>query len=311
MTELTKNNFCQFGFNEGTFNARLSPSDSFWVKYSACQRTAYDWRTECILAAHEIYQRAGRDLRICMSGGIDSEIVAESFRFARIPFKVVILRKQPDLNLHDISWAIAYCENFQIPYEFLDLNVHEFLNSQEFFDIGKQANCNYSGIVEQIKLMEMVCLKGLFPVLGAGDLQIKRIENSWRMALNEDYWSLFFYQLQKNYSAVSRFFHWTPELIYSYLNDSVVKSIYLNQQPMLLDYKPLKFEIVKQYFNVQNRRKYFGFEKYQKLNQAQATKLSEMNPKMNSLLYLNVQSVLSQLEPDNTEVIGLRLLEVK
>lgn len=58
---------------------------------------------------------------ITMSGGIDSELVAETFYQLNIPFRVVIQRLLKGMNDIDIMYAVKFCKQRSIPYTIIGL----------------------------------------------------------------------------------------------------------------------------------------------------------------------------------------------
>lgn len=68
---------------------------------------------------HSIYQG---EYVITMSGGIDSELVAETFYQLNIPFRVLIQRLFKGANDYDIMYAVKYCKKRSIPYKIIGLS---------------------------------------------------------------------------------------------------------------------------------------------------------------------------------------------
>lgn len=64
---------------------------------------------------------------ITMSGGIDSEFVAETFYKLNIPFRVLIQRLFKGANDYDIMYAVKYCKERSIPYKIIGLGIDKFL----------------------------------------------------------------------------------------------------------------------------------------------------------------------------------------
>tara|TARA_A100001015_G_C14962995_1_gene701738 strand:- start:182 stop:1114 length:933 start_codon:yes stop_codon:yes gene_type:complete len=64
---------------------------------------------------------------ITMSGGIDSELVAETFYQLNIPFRVLIQRLFKGANDYDIMYAIKYCKQRSIPYNLIGLSFDKFV----------------------------------------------------------------------------------------------------------------------------------------------------------------------------------------
>jgi len=64
---------------------------------------------------------------ITMSGGIDSEIVAETFYRLNIPFRVLIQRLFKGANDYDIMYAVKFCKERSIPYKIIGLSFDKFV----------------------------------------------------------------------------------------------------------------------------------------------------------------------------------------
>ena len=62
---------------------------------------------------------------VSMSGGIDSEVTAETFYQLRIPFRVLIQRLFKGANDHDIIFAVKYCKDRNIPFKVVDLSLEK------------------------------------------------------------------------------------------------------------------------------------------------------------------------------------------
>jgi hypothetical protein len=79
------------------------------------------------------------DYVITMSGGIDSEVTAETFYQLGIPFRVLILSLFDGMNRGDIIWAVKWCKDRNISYNIVKLSFDEFVNStiQQAIECGQ------------------------------------------------------------------------------------------------------------------------------------------------------------------------------
>jgi hypothetical protein len=66
---------------------------------------------------------------IALSGGIDSEITAETFYQLGIPFEVISLSLFGGKNFYDLLFVKHFCQQRKIPYSFVDLDLKTFINS--------------------------------------------------------------------------------------------------------------------------------------------------------------------------------------
>lgn len=220
---LTQNNHFKFGFKED-FDDRTCQEDNFYISLTRCTRMPYDWRTECIMAAKQIATRANQPIRVLMSGGIDSEVVALSFLFARITFKVSIVRFKNDWNLHDIIWAVKFCESHGIVYNFIDLDIEEFYHSREIIDLSKMMGISAAMNLLQCKAAIEVSKSGEFPISGNGDVLIRYYRSSWYVYYAEHFARLALLTQKINSNGVIWFFQYTPEMVLSWLLDSEVQN---------------------------------------------------------------------------------------
>jgi hypothetical protein len=282
--QLTRDNHFKFGYNGRPFGVRRQASDKFFIEYGRCQRPVLDWRAECVSAAREIRSRTNKPLYLCFSGGLDSEVVAESLRFAQVPFRAAITRFKNDLNLHDIAWAVIYCEQHQIPYEFMELDIEEFYRGGEIWDYATASACIFPMLTPTMKLMEWVSQKGGFPILGSADCYLVKSPDGWKAQESEPIAAMFRFQIAKQIEAQAGFFVWNPEQILSFMLDPIVRQLVNNQIPGVTNSAQIKHRIYSQYFpRLQRREKYLGFEKIRELD-------AEMNKELEAKIIVGAQA---------------------
>jgi len=83
-------------------------------------------------------------IAIPMSGGVDSEVIAEACVREGIEFRPCIMRYMIGgvvMNTHDIQYAELFCEEHDIYPGYYDLEIEEFLDSKEFWNIAKWFYC--------------------------------------------------------------------------------------------------------------------------------------------------------------------------
>lgn len=114
-------------YNNFTKKMRTCADDIWCFKYDKLKRKPLGFKEECILTAKKIREDTNLPIYVCMSGGLDSTVVAESFRLAGINFTAAIMRFEDSLNYHDIKYAFEYCKRYNIPFKVFDINVEEFL----------------------------------------------------------------------------------------------------------------------------------------------------------------------------------------
>lgn len=291
--ELTQNNFFKFGYDKKSFIFRESPNDKWWIKYEIIHPPKLQtWKESCLETAKEIRNRsliAQKKIAVCYSGGIDSEVVAESFRLSGIEFELWTLRFSHYLNSHELQWVEKYAQKYQIPIKYIDINPIEFYQSEKFRSRTFQTRCFFPMLTLQMEIMEKASISGYFPVVGSAECYLENSSSrGWLFFEREIYASLYRFQILQNFSGVCGFFQWSPELIINFLRDPLVE-ILIKENPLEVqksenssnlnseinlnkaDFKfvhgiratsEIKHEIYKQHFEIEKRPKYYGWEQF-------------------------------------------------
>ena len=89
---------------------------------------------------------------ISLSGGIDSEITAETFYELGIPFRVLTLKLFEGSNYHDIMWAVKYCRQRNLKQKIINLTLDKML--QETIPEGVEHG-QFTHSYSQIALTEL------------------------------------------------------------------------------------------------------------------------------------------------------------
>ena len=183
----------------------------FHVKVSRIPNT---WKEENILAAQMIYEdcKLHNELPVIMfSGGLDSNVVVESFRLAKVPYKVFIMRYGKGWNDYDIKYAIDWCNAYGVNYDIWKLNPVKFWQGDKVISIAKESRL----ISPQMCLYLYAATEKVdgYPILGFGEPDLSREslgdkKNAWAIYVQH-------YHSFKTYFANRRgegiFFHHTPE----------------------------------------------------------------------------------------------------
>lgn len=155
-----------------TFARREFSEDQFFCEFGPCGRAPLDFRNECIETAKRIRDETDLPIWVLASGGMDSEIVIRAFHAAGIPVRVAINLYKRNLNLHDVSFAIATCESLHVKYRiFNDIDLEEFYCSDQCYEYSKIAQTITVPLVPLVGLLER--LDG-FTISGTGTLDFFR-----------------------------------------------------------------------------------------------------------------------------------------
>lgn len=114
---------------------------------------------------------------LCLSGGIDSQVMVDCFRRANVAFDVVIMRFPDDLNLHDIKTAMEFCNSRGIKYSFIDVDVVSFL-SRELMNFAEQYDVSSPQFATHFKMFEQLQQQGYTSAVCGGNTLINS-SNGW------------------------------------------------------------------------------------------------------------------------------------
>jgi hypothetical protein len=207
------------------------------------------------------------------------------------------MRFESELNAHDISWAISYCENRQIPYSFFDLNLQSFFESGECFAYAEASQCGYPFMLVHFKMMEALSRQIGGVILGNGDLHFAQVQGRWQNYRYEFWSSYEKFCFSKRLPNVVKFFGWSPELILSYMANPRMMEILSNSKFHLSELSPLKQEIYGDFFKFSSRRKFRGYDKVPFLQQRFSQILQEKYQFSNQYAALWVSDLLEHLYP--------------
>jgi len=88
-------------------------------------------REDMYFLSEKFYKEYRNDYKfvLALSGGIDSELVAETFKRLQIPFRAISLNIFNGRNKYDILHAYYYCKKNNIPHNIISLSLDNFINN--------------------------------------------------------------------------------------------------------------------------------------------------------------------------------------
>lgn len=198
-----KNNWYSVGWDEHKVT---------WQCISPARYINTDWSSECDFVAKSIVSdRANLVPYIALTGGIDSEMVANCFVRNNINFKVVMV-DVAGYNQQELEYARRWCKQNNITPIVKTFNITELIDlSRHYFrDLCKVKNMLLSPV---IWLMDWIAEHNGYMIYSAGDI-------------NYDLDQKKFYSNSMDYlidylrpgQHPSSFFMYTPELVISYIS---------------------------------------------------------------------------------------------
>jgi hypothetical protein len=301
---LTHRNHFKFGYNDDWFTFRRSPSDKWCVTYGRSEWTAGDWRSECIKTAQLIRDNAEGDLWVLFSGGIDSEVVVQSFLFAGIPVKVAITRFAGRLNRHDMIYAVRFCELHGVPYRCLDLDIDKFFDSGEAWRYAERTRCVQPQLLHTMWAIDQV---DGYPILGSGECFLVRRDRAegtafdgspiWDMYEKERIASWFRHLMLGSREGCAGFFQYNPENMLAFLKDDTIVELCANRRPGQVSTMKVKEAIYRKYFLLERRTKHHGFENVMHLDDRLRPELERAFGDHDAIVRTSYPALLEMLAP--------------
>jgi hypothetical protein len=271
-----------YGYDEGIYNLRTSPRSQFKCYYRRASRTPASFREECVTVCREISDYAisqDKTPYVLLSGGLDSEVVVRSFIESGRDFHVITNRFCNDLNDHEIEYVERLCSSFNLNPIYVDIDIKEWLLSNESFTFAYDSKCVYSEMLPTMKLMRDVYVDlGGIPVLGNGDLYVsKEINDQWRIGdgtvkyewqyIEYEYilaWMR--YAVGHNIVGSINFFQQTPEVVLSIAQDPLIQNLVKDNPEGKQSSRSTKYQVYKKYWpDIDLRSKFHGAEKIEDL----------------------------------------------
>ena len=233
----------------------------FSVEYEQITSPVADFKTECIIAAHKAILENHYNLPIVvmMSGGIDSQLVAESLLLADIPFKCVIGRFQHETsvnsNRHDYEYAERWCKLNNVDMVYCDINLLK--HEESLIEYALSAKSFSPQYACHMYIMKWCTDNNLFFIAGNGEMDIVLHDGEYCMMDEQREFALDNFCELNKLAGVFQFWKQDARLISSFLQLDMVKLLMATRMPRLLDYKHACFSNI---FKFEDRTKKTGFE---------------------------------------------------
>lgn len=165
---------------------------------------------------------------LMLSGGIDSEVIARTFKDLGIKHNTVIFRYENDINYKDVNSAIEICQSLNLPYKIIDFNLQKFFEN-DAYDLFLTSNCIRAGRIVHLKLCDLV---DNIPVMGEGEPYWKRSlgddyskKSEWLFPLNESNHNCSMYLHSKGRENICDWYEFTPYLIKAFNEHPIIKKL--------------------------------------------------------------------------------------
>lgn len=216
------------------------------------------------MAIKDIYQGP---FDILYSGGIDSEIVIRVFKELGIKHNTIVVKYKDDYNYREMKTAESSLLALNIPYKVVDFDLQKFYEN-EAYDLCIKSSCIRAGRANHIKFCTDFCDN--IPIMGEGDVYWARthgtdysISSEWRFIMSESCHNCNMYLTKLGRENVCDFFEFTPNLIYAFNQQSLIKQLLNDKIPGKASNWSSKWNIYHSiYPDLEYRVKLTGLEQY-------------------------------------------------
>lgn len=181
---------------------------------------------ECVNQAVNIY-KYNSDAYLALSGGINSQLILESYAAAGLKPKVLLLKFPDNINSFDTGPALKSCQEYGIMPLVIEFHPNLFTNEYLCkvavkYQLYTYIDCVFAHLAETLPIQLFL----------ADSIDIRRdstIDRSWNVILNEsDLWIKRFNLKNKNRVIINHFFT-TPTILKSMLNLKTIQDLINNK----------------------------------------------------------------------------------
>ena len=249
--------YIQFHFDDDTFSIKVfPPKGEVDTPAREAEKSAFYY--------YKKYKH--KKLILCMSGGMDSQVMAESFLKAGVPFSASIWRYKKNFNTYDIKSAIRFCEENKIDYEIEECDLELFYSSYLHFHYGVKYLCNSPQIAVHLYFLEKLSKRpgvALFLSWEPPSLHYNRYSQKVipRVIMHSRYLAYYRYFYLNKIAGTAYFLIGRSALLYSFLKLPITKLI-INRNIRLKCYQ-VKTIMYRQggFLSRPQKGKFTGFDK--------------------------------------------------
>ena len=307
MLPYTLDNHFSFGYGSGLFNpADRSPENKLWCAFTRAQREPDDFSTEVTRVSAVLAEEASklnRKLIVCLSGGMDSEVVVKGCIKAGIDFEAITFRFTGGKNGHELVFVERFVKKHRIKHRYYDINPVAWIKTPEFEDLFHGSQAASLTLMPHMKLLNYIWqeLNGV-PVLGNGDLYLEN-DGGWNYVELEYMLSWYRHALRFGILGGIGFFQHTPEIVLSMLREPKIMKLGRNQDAyankVYETSRYVKYAIYRRFWpDLEMRPKFGGAEMVADLFKARAAELLEGKERWLDKWKISYDDFRSLLEPD-------------
>ena len=168
-----------------------------------------------INAAHKAKKILGSRPALCISGGVDSQAMLQSWIEADINFDAFVLVFKDNLNIMDVEHARAICKNFNVELKEIEIDIIQFLNYFNYEYSIKYNSCS-PHFNTHYKLFNLLKGYNYTGVCCGGDAPVKNLyNNSWGGNFTRNPNTFIKYAEVEQFTCIGNFISYYPNLAWA------------------------------------------------------------------------------------------------
>lgn len=201
-----------FDDHPGVVNFPVNLGSDFFKSLKFDKDTLKNYRIE---AANITAESIGDKIALCFSGGVDSQCMVQCFVEAEIPFDLFILKFKNNLNAQDTDHAVKYCNQFNIKYNIIEIDVLSFL-SHHNYDYGMRYQSPSPHFNVHYKLFDILRSKGYDGVVAGGNAMFySDVDKKMLPNCNQNCFNYITYSKVSGYNCQGNFLSFYPKLTWA------------------------------------------------------------------------------------------------
>lgn len=200
------------------------------IQFDKPSRKIKNYFEEAKLGMQLLNEKRNGKFKLFLSGGVDSLYIANMLIYMDYDFDPVIINNQnhkgDSYSMHDIKYALEFCQTWGLDPEIINFNFDEFVESGEILEIANDAECCVVSYQVPLKLMKS--MDG-FILFGSSPPILKHIDDEWYFADYEFAYTVDNYFEKHRLQGCSAVLYYTPEMFVSFLAHPVMQKLTENK----------------------------------------------------------------------------------
>lgn len=295
---LRHNNWMSYSYDGEEYSIKKTPKSIFNVHFKKLSLLNLSYKDALFRNASIMKDTFSEPFDVCLSGGIDSEVVVRVFKDLGINFNTYIFKFENNHNVRDVTNAINLCNALNIKYHIVDFNLKKFFKTEAAYYAEK----TFSPATARLPRLKWIEMLDNIPVFGDGEPHWSRKQwdnfskkSDWGFHFSEDGCLGSIYSRQIGKTAITEWYEYTPEVLLSFYKLPYIQKLLNDEIPGKLSTYSSRATIHQEIWpDIKYIQKLIGYENK---NKKPGERPKFMTKLQNTLLgYTNMYNVISEEE---------------